>query len=92
MVQAHIIYSGVVQGVGFRLTTQRKAEELHLAGWVRNLSDGRVEILVQGSQSSIEKFFLTIQNRFQENITERKTEMLPQEDADLVFFDIYPTL
>lgn len=91
MVQAHIVYSGVVQGVGFRLTTQRKAKELHLAGWVRNLSDGRVELLVQGTQDIIEDFLLAIQNKFQENIKERKMEIINREDTHLHSFDIYPT-
>ncbi len=71
MVQAHIIYSGVVQGVGFRLTTQRKAKELHLAGWVRNLSDGRVEILVEGQKDTIQNFILNLDHHFAEYITKK---------------------
>ena len=39
---------GVVQGVGFRAYTKRKADSYGLCGWVRNLPDGRVEILVEG--------------------------------------------
>lgn len=92
MVQAHSYYSGFVQGVGFRFITQRLSQEYNLKGWVRNLSDGRVEILVQGPQSTIEKLFLAIHHRFQENITEQKTEILPKEDTNFVSFDIDPTL
>lgn len=41
--------SGMVQGVGFRLFTQRAAEKLRISGFVRNLSDGRVEVLAMGT-------------------------------------------
>ena len=45
-----IYISGVVQGVGFRAFTKRVAESYGLAGWVRNLPDGRVEALVEGDE------------------------------------------
>ncbi|NPA41486.1 MAG: acylphosphatase [Aquificae bacterium] len=45
-----IFVSGVVQGVGFRAYTQRVAESYGLSGWVRNLPDGRVEILAEGDE------------------------------------------
>ncbi len=45
-----ILVSGVVQGVGFRAYTQRVAESLGLSGWVRNLPDGRVEVLAEGDE------------------------------------------
>lgn len=41
--------SGMVQGVGFRFFTQRAAERLHVSGFVRNLHDGRVEVLAIGT-------------------------------------------
>ena len=41
--------SGMVQGVGFRLFTQRAAEKLRISGFVRNLWDGRVEVLAIGT-------------------------------------------
>ena len=39
----------MVQGVGFRLFTQRAAEKLRISGFVRNLFDGRVEVLAMGT-------------------------------------------
>jgi len=45
-----IFISGLVQGVGFRAYTQRIAESYGLSGWVRNLPDGRVEVLVEGDE------------------------------------------
>jgi acylphosphatase len=42
------LVSGRVQGVGFRYFAQRRAEELGLTGWARNLDDGRVEVYAAG--------------------------------------------
>jgi len=52
--RAHIVVSGRVQGVFFRDHTQRWASSLGLAGWVRNLGDGRVETVVEGEKEKIE--------------------------------------
>jgi acylphosphatase len=52
--RAHIIVSGRVQGVFFRDHTQRWASSLGLTGWVRNLRDGRVEVLAEGEKDSLE--------------------------------------
>jgi acylphosphatase len=46
--RAHVQISGQVQGVFFRDSTRQKAEELGLAGWVKNLPDGRVEAVFEG--------------------------------------------
>ena len=53
--QAHIFVMGFVQGVGFRRFIRSKARLLGLTGWVKNLSDGRVEVLVQGTKEDIQK-------------------------------------
>jgi acylphosphatase len=51
--RAHVFISGRVQGVSFRWYTQRKAEELGLTGWVRNLWDGRVEAIFEGQENAV---------------------------------------
>ena len=53
--RAHVFVTGRVQGVFFRSTVADHAESLGLAGWVRNLSDGRVEALLEGERSRVEK-------------------------------------
>ena len=64
MTQTHVFYSGTVQGIGFRYTVERYASELDLKGWVRNLRDGRVELLVEGSHESIAQFLQKIDQHF----------------------------
>jgi acylphosphatase len=52
--RARVIVSGVVQGVFFRETTRREALGRDLSGWVRNLSDGRVEAVFEGEPESVD--------------------------------------
>ena len=54
--QLHVFWSGRVQGVGFRYTTESVGLELGLTGWVRNLPDGRVEALCEGPERSLRLF------------------------------------
>ncbi len=55
LMQAHAYVTGLVQGVFFRASTRERAKELGLGGWVRNLSDGRVEVLAEGNQVNVEQ-------------------------------------
>jgi len=52
--RVHALVSGRVQGVWFRQSTSAKAGELGVGGWVRNLPDGRVELLAEGSRTAVE--------------------------------------
>jgi len=53
-VRAHVIVSGRVQGVFFRMETKRAADRLGVRGWVRNLKDGTVEALFEGNQDLVQ--------------------------------------
>jgi acylphosphatase len=50
----HVRVTGVVQGVGFRWFVRERARRLGLAGWVRNLPDGSVEVLAEGPQGQLD--------------------------------------
>ena len=60
MVRKHFYFSGRVQGVGFRYQSAYYARRLGLTGWVRNLSDGRVEMEVQGKEALITQLILEL--------------------------------
>ena len=51
-----ILYSGQVQGVGFRYTAKTVAAGFEIAGIVRNLPDGRVELIAEGAREELEAF------------------------------------
>ena len=57
-------YSGRVQGVGFRATAAWLARGFAVAGWVRNLPDGRVRLHVEGTGGEVERFLTAVRERF----------------------------
>jgi acylphosphatase len=55
-----VCYSGRVQGVGFRYTAQHLAAGLAVAGYVRNLPDGTVELVAEGDADEVERFLAAV--------------------------------
>ncbi len=60
MARKYILFSGQVQGVGFRYHSTVLARQLGLTGWVRNLDDGDVEMEIQGKPETIELFLASL--------------------------------
>ncbi len=52
--RAHLLVSGIVQGVAYRQSAVDEARRLGLRGWVRNCADGRVEAEAEGDRASVE--------------------------------------
>jgi acylphosphatase len=68
VVRRRVFYSGRVQGVGFRFTAQRAAGEFAVTGWVRNLADGRVELLAEGERPELDAFIARLAEIMADNI------------------------
>lgn len=77
MVAKHIIFSGHVQGVGFRFTAHRIAGRHRLTGLVRNLSDGTVEMLAQGASADIEECVQDIKEAMAGYLSETAIDEVP---------------
>lgn len=56
----HAIVSGQVQGVGFRYYVHRSARRCNLTGWVRNVDDGRVEVMAEGEERDLDAFLVEL--------------------------------
>jgi len=62
----HVFFSGLVQGVGFRYTARAVARRFAVSGWVRNLSDGRVELAAEGVPEELEAFLAALREEMDE--------------------------
>jgi acylphosphatase len=72
-----VYYTGKVQGVGFRATTAEIARAYPITGWVKNLDDGRVQLLAEGPEEAVDKFLKNVHARWKDNID--KEEIKKQE-------------
>jgi acylphosphatase len=70
-------YSGQVQGVGFRYTTQGLAAGHPVAGYVRNLPTGEVELVAEGEAEHVAAFLRAVAQRMASYIADARTEDLP---------------
>jgi len=69
VVRKRVYYSGHVQGVGFRVTTLHIARRYRITGFVRNLADGRVELVAEGAPGVLDQLTAEIQQAMGGNIT-----------------------
>jgi acylphosphatase len=60
-----VLFSGRVQGVGFRYTTLQLAREFEIAGYVQNLPDGRVRVEIEGNGLEVNNFIGAVEERMQ---------------------------
>ena len=79
-IRKHIYFSGRVQAVGFRYSALCLAKELQLTGWVKNLTDGRVEAELQGQAELVDSFVERISQRGRIVV-----EFVEEEDRELCY-------
>lgn len=78
MKSLRVHYEGRVQGVGFRWTVKRLACEFDVAGTVRNLPDGRVELVARGESAEVDAFLEAVRtSQLAAHIREEFSETLP---------------
>ncbi|MCK9604008.1 MAG: acylphosphatase [Candidatus Omnitrophica bacterium] len=68
--QIHVYYKGRVQGIGFRFTAEDIAKNLGVSGWVKNLSDGRVEIVAEAEEGILKSFLEQVSSHFSRYISD----------------------
>jgi acylphosphatase len=69
-----VYYSGKVQGVGFRATVADIARDHPVTGWVKNLDDGRVQLLAEGKEEDVKKFLDAVRTQWKKNIEKEQVE------------------
>lgn len=72
-----VLYTGRVQGVGFRYTTQGIARRYDVTGYVRNLPDGRVELVAEGDRNELAAFLDDVRERMRTHIRDEKIDRGP---------------
>ena len=69
MVRIHVYFSGHVQGVGFRYRAFNLSQSFKALGFVRNLTDGRVELVAEGETGDLEEYVKGLERTFGGHIT-----------------------
>lgn len=76
-VRCQVHYSGRVQGVGFRFNAQWIARGFRVTGFVRNLADGRVELVAEGEQADVDRFLAKVADSMAGNISHTDVQRQP---------------
>ncbi len=84
----HIFYSGSVQGVGFRYTVRTVAAGFEVTGTVRNLPDGRVELVAEGAREELEAFRQGIRETGLEHFVRKEEIAWSEATGNLRGFEI----
>jgi len=70
------VFSGLVQGVGFRQSVLQIAQHFELKGRVKNLENRTVELTAEGDRKKVDSFLKMVQNRFHNNITQLQVNVI----------------
>ena len=73
VVRNRVVFTGRVQGVGFRHATKMQARSYDVCGYVRNLEDGTVELVIEGECEEVASFIVSVQERMAGVIKETET-------------------
>lgn len=85
--RVQVYYSGTVQGVGFRFAVERAARQLGIAGWVKNLPDGRVETVCEGKEEELYLFLEKVRHAMSGYISKEDVDW-PEATGEIKGFEI----
>ncbi len=71
--QVRALFSGSVQGVGFRFTAERIARHFEVTGYVRNLANGKVEIVAEGEETVVKDFVKAVEEAMSNCVRQAQT-------------------
>ena len=74
---AHVVYTGRVQGVGFRQRAVETAGEYNVTGWVKNLPTGQVELWAEGDENGVKSYLAAVRNNWGSFIRDERVEWEP---------------
>lgn len=84
-IRKRFVFSGDVQGVGFRWRARHAAQAVGATGWVRNERDGRVSMELQGTQEQIDRVLDALERGLYIRITDVEQRSLPPEPEERAF-------
>ena len=85
MIRRRIVFTGFVQGVGFRWRARHAADMYGCTGWCRNEPDGSVAMEIQGAEEAIDKVILAIEAGRYVQIWNMEVKTIPVEDHEYCF-------
>ncbi|MEE8885741.1 MAG: acylphosphatase [Eubacteriales bacterium] len=85
MIRLHMVFSGMVQGVGFRWVARQAAEEIGVTGWVRNEDDGTVTMEAQGTREMINRMIDRIRDARWVQIDNIDSRPIPVDEHEYYF-------
>lgn len=88
MERVHLVFEGRVQGVFFRANTRRIARELGLTGWVKNLPDGSVEAVVEGSRAAVKELIVRLGAEVQAAKVKRVKQEWTEGEKEFSAFEV----
>ncbi len=83
--QAHILFTGTVQGVGFRFTARHLANRYGLTGWAKNMFDGSVEVVAEGEEDRVKLLIDSLNEQFKGYVTNTEVTWADPTDEFSIF-------
>lgn len=91
LTRLHAVVEGHVQGVGFRYFVLTRAQQLNLTGWVRNTSEGDVEVMAEGTREDLDEFIDSLRKGPRSSFVSNVRENWEPSRGEFRIFDVRST-